>query len=261
MTGRCSSRRCRRSAWRAPGASWAHSLDEARARPRRDRPAVRPPAQLHPRRLGRRDRLQPRRIRPDGRLRDRGNLRRSSRSWWRRASSAGKSTRMEVMPRRGRQRRHRLLDPENFDPDGRPHRRQHHRRPGPDAHRQGIPADASDASLAILRKIGVETGGSNVQFAVDPAYRGVWIVIEMNPPGEPLYALASKERHRVPDREDCRQAGRRVHPGRDPQRHHARDARVLRADDRLRRHQDPPLGLREVPRGRPGPHHADEISR
>ena len=37
-----------------------------------------------------------------------------------------------------------------------------------------------DASLAILRKIGVETGGSNVQFAVDPR-TGRMIVIEMNP--------------------------------------------------------------------------------
>ncbi len=37
-----------------------------------------------------------------------------------------------------------------------------------------------DASLAILRKIGVETGGSNVQFAVNPR-DGRMIVIEMNP--------------------------------------------------------------------------------
>ena len=33
------------------------------------------------------------------------------------------------------------------------------------------------------------------------------------------------------------------------QRHHARDAGLLRADDRLRRHQDPALHLREVPAG------------
>ena len=37
-----------------------------------------------------------------------------------------------------------------------------------------------DASLAVLREIGVETGGSNVQFAIDPA-TGRMIVIEMNP--------------------------------------------------------------------------------
>ncbi len=48
-----------------------------------------------------------------------------------------------------------------------------------------------DASLAVLREIGVETGGSNVQFAVDPA-DGKMIVIEMNPRVSRSSALASK---------------------------------------------------------------------
>ncbi len=48
-----------------------------------------------------------------------------------------------------------------------------------------------DASLAILRKIGVETGGSNVQFAVHPQ-TGRMIVIEMNPRVSRSSALASK---------------------------------------------------------------------
>jgi carbamoyl-phosphate synthase large subunit len=48
-----------------------------------------------------------------------------------------------------------------------------------------------DASLAILRKIGVETGGSNVQFAVNPR-DGRMIVIEMNPRVSRSSALASK---------------------------------------------------------------------
>jgi carbamoyl-phosphate synthase large subunit len=48
-----------------------------------------------------------------------------------------------------------------------------------------------DASLAILRKIGVETGGSNVQFAVNPQ-NGRMIVIEMNPRVSRSSALASK---------------------------------------------------------------------
>jgi carbamoyl-phosphate synthase large subunit len=47
------------------------------------------------------------------------------------------------------------------------------------------------ASLAILRKIGVETGGSNVQFAVHPT-TGRMIVIEMNPRVSRSSALASK---------------------------------------------------------------------
>ena len=48
-----------------------------------------------------------------------------------------------------------------------------------------------DASLAVLREIGVETGGSNVQFAVDPE-NGRLIVIEMNPRVSRSSALASK---------------------------------------------------------------------
>ncbi|KRE02394.1 carbamoyl phosphate synthase large subunit [Bosea sp. Root670] len=48
-----------------------------------------------------------------------------------------------------------------------------------------------DASLAVLREIGVETGGSNVQFAIDPA-TGRMIVIEMNPRVSRSSALASK---------------------------------------------------------------------
>jgi carbamoyl-phosphate synthase large subunit len=48
-----------------------------------------------------------------------------------------------------------------------------------------------DASLAVLREVGVETGGSNVQFAVDPR-TGRMIVIEMNPRVSRSSALASK---------------------------------------------------------------------
>ncbi len=48
-----------------------------------------------------------------------------------------------------------------------------------------------NASLAVLRKIGVETGGSNVQFAVNPE-NGDMIVIEMNPRVSRSSALASK---------------------------------------------------------------------
>jgi carbamoyl-phosphate synthase large subunit len=48
-----------------------------------------------------------------------------------------------------------------------------------------------NASLAVLREIGVDTGGSNVQFAVNPA-DGRMIVIEMNPRVSRSSALASK---------------------------------------------------------------------
>ena len=51
--------------------------------------------------------------------------------------------------------------------------------------------DMRDASIAIIREIGVETGGSNIQFAVDPV-DGRMVVIEMNPRVSRSSALASK---------------------------------------------------------------------
>ena len=48
-----------------------------------------------------------------------------------------------------------------------------------------------DASLAVIREIGVETGGSNIQFAIHPQ-TGRMIVIEMNPRVSRSSALASK---------------------------------------------------------------------
>jgi carbamoyl-phosphate synthase large subunit len=48
-----------------------------------------------------------------------------------------------------------------------------------------------DAALKIMRRIGVDTGGSNVQFAVNPA-NGDYVVIEMNPRVSRSSALASK---------------------------------------------------------------------
>ncbi|MGA2254049.1 MAG: carbamoyl-phosphate synthase large subunit, partial [Thermoguttaceae bacterium] len=48
-----------------------------------------------------------------------------------------------------------------------------------------------DASIAVMREIGVETGGSNIQFAIDPK-NGRMVVIEMNPRVSRSSALASK---------------------------------------------------------------------
>src|SRR5207245_1605848 len=48
-----------------------------------------------------------------------------------------------------------------------------------------------DAAFAVIREIGVETGGSNIQFAVDPD-NGRMVVIEMNPRDSRSSALASK---------------------------------------------------------------------
>ena len=114
-----------------------------------------------------------------------------------------------------------------------------------------------DAARRIIRRVGVETGGSNIQFAVNPA-DGRMICIEMNPRVSRSSALASKATgfpiakiaaklalgyhlHEIPN--DIT----RLTPG------------LLRADHRLRRRQDPALELREVPRSRPYPDDADEI--
>ncbi len=51
--------------------------------------------------------------------------------------------------------------------------------------------DMRDAAFAVMRRVGVETGGSNVQFAVDPE-NGRQVVIEMNPRVSRSSALASK---------------------------------------------------------------------
>jgi carbamoyl-phosphate synthase large subunit len=78
---------------------------------------------------------------------------------------------------------------ENVDPMG-VHTGDPSPSPRADADRQGIP-DHAQRLLAVLREIGVETGGSNVQFAVNPK-DGRLIVIEMNPRVSRSSALASK---------------------------------------------------------------------
>ena len=116
-----------------------------------------------------------------------------------------------------------------------------------------------DASFAVIREIGVETGGSNIQFAVDPK-DGRMIVIEMNPRVSRSSALASKATG-LPHRQNRRQAGRRLHARRTQERHHPRDAREFRADHRLLRGEGAALHVREIPAGRPRADHADEERR
>ena len=116
------------------------------------------------------------------------------------------------------------------------------------------------ASIAVLREIGVETGGSNVQFAVDPK-TGRMIVIEMNPRVSRVVG-AGVEGHGLPDRQGRGQAGGGLHARRDRQRHHRRrDPGVVRADDRLCRRQDPALCVREVQGRRALAVDGDEVGR
>ena len=80
-----------------------------------------------------------------------------------------------------------------------------------------------DLSIGIIRAVGVDTGGCNIQFAVNPR-DGRVIVIEMNPRVSRSSALASQG-DRLPDRQDRGQGRDRLHPRRDPQRHHPRRRR------------------------------------
>ena len=116
-----------------------------------------------------------------------------------------------------------------------------------------------DQAIAVIRAVGVETGGSNVQFAVNPETEEI-LVIEMNPRVSRSSALASKATgfpiakiaarlavgYRL-DEIDNDITG--VTPG------------VLRADDRLRGRQVAALRLREVPGRRPDAVHAHEVGR
>ena len=109
--------------------------------------------------------------------------------------------------------------------------------------------DMRDAAFACIRRVGVETGGSNVQFALNPD-NGDMVVIEMNPRVSRSSALASKATG-LPDRQDRRPPGRRLHARRDPQRHHQEDAGQLRADHRLRGHQGARAGRSRSSPGQP----------
>ncbi len=113
--------------------------------------------------------------------------------------------------------------------------------------------------IDIIRRVGVDTGGCNIQFAVDPsngrAYRH-----RDEPACVPL-PRRSRRRRRASDRQDRREARHRVPPRRDRERHHPRDPGELRADARLRRREDPAVRVREVPGRRRDPHHDDEERR
>ncbi len=116
-----------------------------------------------------------------------------------------------------------------------------------------------DVAIAIARAVGVDTGGCNIQFAVHPEHRPDGRDRD-EPAGLPVQR-PGLQGHRLPDRQDRRPAGHRLHPGRDPQRHHRRDPGQLRARPRLRRGQGAAVRVREVPRRRPRADHPHEVGR
>ena len=114
-----------------------------------------------------------------------------------------------------------------------------------------------DAARRIIRKVGVETGGSNIQFAVNPA-NGRMIVIEMNPRVSRSSALASKATG-FPIAKIAAKLALGYHLDEIPNDITRLTPGLLRADHRLRRRQDSALELREVPAGRSHADDADEV--
>ena len=100
-----------------------------------------------------------------------------------------------------------------------------------------------DAAIAVIREIGVETGGSNIQFAVDP-HNGRMVVIEMNPRVSRSSALASK----ATGFPIAKIAAKLAVGYRLDERHHAEDSGLLRADAGLCRGQDSQVAVRKISR-------------
>ncbi len=226
-----------------------------RRRDDRHRPADHRPARIHARRARRRDRPHARAVPADrprrpGRLADLADPARRVGHRLGRVRARGHA-------RPQRQLRHRLLDREHR-PDGRPHGRQRHGRAAADAHRPPLPAPARPGLHGHPR------GRRRDRWLERPVRgqsRDRGDHGHRDEPARLAVERARLEGHGLPDREDRRAAGRRLRARGDRQRHHAPDARVVRADDRLRRREVAALRVREVRRLRPAPVDAHEVRR
>ena len=158
-------------------------------------------------------------------------------------------------PRPRRQRRDRLLDREPR-PDGGAHRRLGHGRAADDALRRGLPG-------APRRGCGRHPRGrrrdGRLEHPVRAAPRDRRAASDRDESTRLPLIRARVEGDGLSDRQGRREARRRLHARRDPERPHEDDAGELRADARLRRREVPTLRVREVPRRRPDARHADEV--
>ena len=245
---------------RMPKSAIVTSVEQAQRRARRGTQpgglgpaAVRRAPRVHARRARRRDRAHRRGVRADRRARPRGLADRAGAA--RRVGDRLGRVRAGGDARPRRQRRDRVLDRERR-PDGRAHRRLGHGRAAADAHRPPLPAAARPGDRGHPRG---RRRDRRLQRAVrgQPRHRGD--PRDRDEPARVALLGAGLQGDRLPDRQDRRAPGRRLPPGRDRQRHHRGHARVLRADDRLRRRQVAALRLREVPRDRSHADHAHEV--
>ena len=229
---------------RIPWSMTVETLGRGRggARRRPHHPAGDRPARLHDGRPGRRHRPHRDRAAP-------GRLRGPRRQPDQPGPGRGVGDRLGRVRARGdarpqRQRRDHLLDRERR-PDGRPHRRLGHGRARADADRPALPGPARPGDQGDPGDRGRDR---RLQRPVRGQPRERRDRRDRDEPARLPLLGAGLEGDRLPDREDGGEAGGRLRAGGDPQRHHPRHAGLLRADDRLRRHQDPALRLREVPR-------------
>ena len=254
-TGRASRPRCRRSVSRVPAIGLAYGVDEALA-------------------VGRVVGF-PIIVRPSfilggggtGFARDEAELRgdrraRAGREPGRRDPDRAVGARLEGVRARGDarrrgQRRGHLLDREPRS-HGRAHRRLDHGRAGPDAHRRRVPADA---------RRGVRVHPSHrrrhgriehpVRSRSDQRRDGR----HRDEPTRVAFERAREQGDRLPDREDRGMPRGGLPARRDPQRHHRRDPRELRAHHRLRRHEGAAVGLREAAGRDSAARHPDAVGR
>ena len=117
-----------------------------------------------------------------------------------------------------------------------------------------------NASIAVLREIGVETGGSNVQFAVNPA-DGRLVVIEMNPRVSRSSALASKATGFPIAKVAAKLAVGYTLDELENDITGGATPASFEPSHRLCRHKNPALRLREIPRRGAGADHRDEVGR
>ena len=117
-----------------------------------------------------------------------------------------------------------------------------------------------NASIAVLREIGVETGGSNVQFAVNPA-DGRLVVIEMNPRVSRSSALASKATGFPIAKVAAKLAVGYTLDELENDITGGATPASFEPSHRLRRHKNPALRLREIPRRGAGADHRHEVGR
>ena len=213
------------------------------------------PAELHDGRARLGPRLHPRRARAPRRRGPGGEP--GARGAHRGVGARVEGVRARAHARRQGQRRRRVLDRERR-PDGRAHRRLGDRRARDDADRPRVPAHARHRHRGAARG---RRRDRRLQHPVRGAPDHGPSRRHRDEPARLALERAGLEGHRLPDRQDRRPPGRRLHPRRDHQRHHRRDPGELRADAGLRRGQGAAVRVREVPRRRPDADHDDEVGR